>query len=139
MSSNPRTHSRASRRTARIWIVLMFFGFVAANAMLWYFTERPMNPWPMLKGHVVGSALGTTVLLIGILRRQFWARFVLIFFLWYLITVFSIVALIVSGDRENMEQMPVMALLVAIGIMIVSNILLIRSRSIQRLMQTLPR
>ena len=115
--------------------MLLLFALTGANVLLWHFTSRPLNPWPMLKGHVVGSALGTTVLLIGIAQRHFWARYVLIVFLWYLITVFSVVALIVSGDKVGMERSPMIALLVAIVIFILSNVLLIRSRSIQRLMQ----
>jgi hypothetical protein len=116
-------------------LALMLFGFFVAELLLWYFTNHRLNPWPFLRGHVVGSALATTLLIVAIWRRNLWARYVLIVFLWYLIAVFGIVALVVGGDQYKMERKPLVAAVSALAIYLGANILLICSRRIQYLAQ----
>jgi len=113
----------------------MLCGLFIAEVLLWYFTNHRLNPWPFLRGHVVGSALATTLLIVGIWRRNLWARYVLIVFLWYLIAVFGIVVLVVVGDEYKMERQPMAAALIALAIYVAANVVLICSRRIQYLAQ----
>ena len=134
-SSSSRDSHRHRRRTARLFLAVILVGLYVAEALLWYFTNNRSNPWPFLVGHVVGSALATTLLIIGIWRRNSWARYVLIVFLWYLIAIFGIVVLVVAGEEYKTDRKPLMAAIVAVGIYVAANTLLICSRRIQYLAQ----
>ena len=124
---------RHRRRMARVFVILMFLGFSLAEALLWYFTNHRLNPWPMLRGQVVGSALATTALLVALWQRKFWARYVLIIFVWYLVSIFGIVALVVAGEEYKIERRPVVAAATAVLIYVCINIVLICSHKIQHL------
>lgn len=133
----PKDHHRHMhrRRVARIMLFLVFCALTAAELLLWYFTTHRVNPWPFLQGHVVGSALVTTVLLVALWQRNFWARYILIVILWYLVAVFGIVVLVIAGEEFRVDLAPVSAAVGALLLYISSNILLIRSRRIQQLAQ----
>lgn len=135
MSPDKQQRHRHRRRTARLLLVLVFLAFTVAELLLWYFTNHRSNPWPFLRGHVIGSALVTTALLIGIWRRILWARYVLIVFLWYLISVFGIVVTVITSGEQFMDRTAVIAAIVAVVLYLASNILIIRSRRIQHLAQ----
>lgn len=124
---------RQRRRIARLFVILIFGGFCIAEALLWYFTTHRLNPWPMLRGQVIGSALASTALLVALWQRKFWARYVLIIFVWYLVAIFGIVALVVTSDEYKAERKPVAAAVAAVGIYICINIVLICSHKIQHL------
>ncbi len=125
---------RQRRRTARLFVVLIFVGFCIAEALLWYFTTHRLNPWPLLRGQVIGSALASTALLVALWQRKFWARYVLIIFVWYLVAIFGIVALVVTSDEYyKVDRKPVEAAVAAVGIYICINIVLICSHKIQHL------
>ena len=126
-------HHRHRLRTARLLLVAVFLAFTIAEILLWYFTNHRSNPWPFLRGHVIGSALATTALLIGIWRRTLWARYVLIVFLWYLIAVFGIVVTVITSGEPFVDRRPVLAAVISVVLYLASNILLIRSRRIQHL------
>lgn len=87
----------------------------------------------MLRGQVVGSALATTALLVALWQRKFWARYVLIIFVWYLVSIFGIVALVVTGEEYKIERRPVAAAAMAVLIYVCINIVLICSHKIQHL------
>ena len=87
----------------------------------------------MLRGQVVGSALATTALLVALWQRKFWARYVLIIFVWYLVSIFGIVALVVTGEEYKFERKPVAAAAMAVAIYVCINIVLICSHKIQHL------
>jgi hypothetical protein len=130
-----RDHHRQRRRSARLMLVLLFVTFSVAEALLWYFTNHRLNPWPFLRGHVVGGALITTVLLVGVWRRNLWARYVLIMFLWYLIAVFGIVAIVITNGADPIERRPAGAAITGTMLYLCGNVLLIRSRRLQHLAQ----
>jgi peptidoglycan/LPS O-acetylase OafA/YrhL len=131
------THHRHShrRRTARLFLVAVFVALTVAEIMLWHFTNQRTNPWPFLRGHVIGSALATTALLVGIWRRRLWARYVLIVFLWYLIGIFGIVVTVITSGEQKMDRTSVIAAVIGVVLYLACNILLIRSRRIQHLAQ----
>jgi hypothetical protein len=135
MSPDKQQRHRHRRRTARLLLVLVFLALTVAELLLWYFTNHRSNPWPFLRGHVIGSALATTALLIGIWRRTLWARYVLIVFLWYLISLFGIVVTVITSGEQFMDRRAVIAAIVAVVLYLASNILIIRSRRIQHLAQ----
>ena len=126
---------RHRRRTARLLLLLVFVALSVAEILLWHFTNQRTNPWPFLRGHVIGSALATTALLVGIWRRQLWTRYVLIVFLWYLVGIFGIVVTVISSGEYMMDRRSVAAAVIGVALYLACNIVLIRSRRIQHLAQ----
>lgn len=116
--------------------MFIFAVLCCANVLLWFYASHRVNPWPILRGQVVGCALANTLLLVGIWRRQMWARYVLIVMLWYVVAIFGISALFIVGKPDDFERMPVIAVGAALAMHVGMNVLLIRSRKIQHLAHT---
>jgi peptidoglycan/LPS O-acetylase OafA/YrhL len=135
MTPDKQHRHRHRRRTARLFLLLVFVALSLAEVLLWHFTNQRTNPWPFLRGHVIGSALATTALLAGIWRRQLWTRYVLIVFLWYLIGIFGIVVTVITSGEYMMDRRSVVAAVIGVALYLACNIVLIRSRRIQHLAQ----
>jgi peptidoglycan/LPS O-acetylase OafA/YrhL len=135
MTPDKQHRHRHRRRTARLFLLLVFVALSLAEVLLWHFTNQRTNPWPFLRGHVIGSALATTALLVGIWRRQLWTRYVLIVFLWYLIGIFGIVVTVITSGEYMMDRRSVVAAVIGVALYLACNIVLIRSRRIQHLAQ----
>jgi hypothetical protein len=124
---------RRRRRVARIYLIIIFVALRVADALLCVYTFHSINPWPLLRGQVAGSVLATTVLMLGISRRLMWARYGLIFFIWYTIAIFSASLLVAVDNSEHVDRKPVAAALAALAIYLTANVVVIRSRKIQTL------
>ena len=101
--------------------------------MLCLYTFHATNPWPVLRGQIAGSILVTTVLMVAISRRQMWARYALIVFVWYTIVLFGGSILVVLQDPQAMARKPLAAGLAGVAIYLAANIVLTRSRKIEYL------
>lgn len=132
MPPDHQTH-RHRRRIARYYLAALFVALRMADALLLVYAFDDVNPWPFLRGQVAGIALATTLLMLGIWRRQMWARYSLIFVMWYQVVLFSICLLIAIQEPQLMFRRPIAAGLAGVFIYIVSNIVIIRSRKIQAL------
>jgi len=132
MPPDHQTH-RHRRRIARYYLVALFIAMRIADVLLWFYTFHEMNPWPLLRGLVAGSALATTLLLLSISRRQMWARYSLMFFIWFHVVVFSTCLLVAIEEPQLIFRRPIAAGLAGLFIYIISNIVIIRSKKIQSL------
>jgi hypothetical protein len=119
---------------ARIWICVIFLLLSGADYLLLKFTYDPFNPFPLLSGLAVLSALSTKMMLIGMWRRMSWARYSLGTLLCVSILAFAIaLVVIVSGGiprPQGLTKKP----LAGIGLQVLALIPLAKSRSIRRQM-----
>ena len=129
----PDNRHRNRRRIARYYLIGLFLAMRAADALLWVYAFDLVNPWPFLRGQIPGSILGTTVLLFYISRRQMWARYALIFFIWYTVALFSTALLVAIQEHHSAVNRPIAAGAAGVIIYVAVNIVIIRSRKIQSL------
>ena len=128
-------HSRHSHRKliARLWLVIIFLFLRGADVLLVWFAFHPFNPWPSLRGLAIGSAIGTTALLVGLWRRNPWTRYILVAGIILTGVMFSLPYMIllnypVAGDAE-----PKKAVLAGVITYFICAVPLIRSRRIHYL------
>ena len=126
-------HHRHRRKIARFYLIGLFFAMRAADALLWLYSFDLTNPWPFLRGQVAGSVLATTLLMFGMSRRQAWARYTFLVFVWYTIVVFSISLLVAIQEQQSVINRPIAIGIAGVIIYIAANIIVIRSRKIQSL------
>jgi hypothetical protein len=129
------THHRHAhrKRTARIYLTIIFGLLCAANSILFWFTFSAHNPWRMLLAVMFGHTLASTLLMGAIWNRQEWARYVLIALLFAVAAIFTLVLLYI-GSKPELSAPRVLTLMgTGIGLIIISNTWLIRSRRIRYL------
>jgi hypothetical protein len=130
------TESTSSHRhlgLARTLLAIVLLILCAGHFAFWQFTEYRANPFPAMKGLVVGSALASTVMVGAIWIRKPLARTALVVFLWIMIFVFSMPGLLMMSDRTIMKMGPLQMLGVGLGCYLLANLFLIVSASIHRL------
>lgn len=134
MVSDPRS-PLLRRRRGRTWLALILVVLTVANLSLGYYCAHRMNPWPVLLGLVVGGMLTQLLLIVAIWRRQPWARYVLIFYLWAAIGVFGIAILSLTNDLSRIDRKPFAAAVAGVCLYLLANVWIIRSRSVQHIAQ----
>jgi hypothetical protein len=132
MSHTPHSHSHR-RRIARIYLVGIFLLLAGAQTLLFRFVFRSKDVWQDLLGLVMGDALASTLLLVGVWRRISWARYVLIGLNWLMLVVFALLAAIVGSDPRFGLQHTVVIFALPLLFLIAANTWLIRSRRIRHL------
>lgn len=130
MSHTPHSHLYR-RRAARIYLVGILLLIGAADALLARFALHPRSPW--LLGVLFGQSLSSTLLLIGVWRRQMWSRYVLIGVLFGTIAIFSLAALMLNSTPEIPLRPALVMLVPGIASLIAANTWLIVSKRIQYL------
>ncbi|MEO8350524.1 MAG: hypothetical protein ABI680_02265, partial [Chthoniobacteraceae bacterium] len=124
MSTEPHHHIHR-KRSARLFLVGIFFLLVIADLALFSYAASEINPWRVLIGVLMGYSLSALLLLGAVWRRRPWARYVLIGMLWAMIAGFSLIALIL-GSRPELNPKPSLVLIaVGVVLMVVSNVWLI--------------
>lgn len=126
-------HKHAHRKKmARVYLVGILLLLCAADALLFWFSFSQHNPWRILVGLMFGQAFASILLLVGIWKRLPWARYVLAVLIFGVITIFALQALTLSGRPEIAAQM-LAVIWTAIGLLVIANTWLIRSKRIQYL------
>ena len=118
---------------ARVYLVIIFALICAANALLFWFTFSQHNPWRWLVGLMFGQFIGTVLLLCGIWTRNPWARYVLVILLFAIISTFVLQSLVLTGRPEFGDNSSPTIIWTAVGLLIIANTWLIRSKRIQYL------
>ena len=118
---------------ARALLAIVLLILCAGHFMFWEFTEYRGNPFPAMKGLVVGSALASTLLVGAIWLRKPLTRTALVVFLWIMIAVFSMPGLMMMSDPATKQQGALQTLATGIGCYVLGNLILIIADSIHRL------
>jgi len=118
---------------ARVYLVGIFGLVCAANAILFWFTFSQLNPWRSLVGVMFGQFLSTVLLLCGIWKRLPWARYVLATLLIAVVSLFGLVTLMLVNEPEVGGQGILGLIWFALGLLIIADTWLIRSKRIQYL------
>ena len=118
---------------ARVLLAIVLLILCAGHFMFWKFTDYHSNPFPAMKGLVVGSALASTLLICATWLRKPLTRTALIVFLWIMIFVFSMPGLMMMSDPAIRQQGALQKLAVGIGCYVLGNLILIIAGSIHRL------
>lgn len=118
---------------ARVYLIGISAILCAADALLFWFSFSQHNPWPMLVGLMFGQAISSILLIAGIWQRLPWARYVLTVLLFAVIAIFSMEALYLSGRPELGEQHILAIIWTSVGLLVIANTWLIRSKRIQYL------
>ena len=126
-------HTSHHTKFARALLVLLFLLLGAGDVAFWMFSVHPANPFPAMRGLVVGAALGSTAVIFALWFRKPMARTGLIMFIWLIIAGFSLPGLSVLNDRTIQKMEPLAMLAAGMGCYLVVNIILIASHSIHRL------
>ena len=128
-------HSRHSRRKlfARIWLAVIFLLLRGADVLLVWFAFHPFNPWPSLRGLAIGSALGSTALIIGLWRRSPWTRYILLSVIILTGLIFSLPYMILLNNPVAGDTQPKQAVLTGVITYFLCAVPLIRSRKIHYL------
>ena len=104
-----------------------------ADVFLFTFSFSQHNPWRVLVGVLFGQVAGSALLLAGIWNRNPWARYVLLVLNFAVIMIFAMMALYLSGRPEVGDQRILTWVWLAVGLLVVANTWLIRSKRIQYL------
>lgn len=131
--SAPGSDSTHRKRVARGFCVLIFLGMRLGDALLWWYLSLPGNAAPLMNGAIVGSALCTTALLVGIWRRVSWCRYALVTLTWCFMALCSFPALRGLGGRQVMTHQEYALILGAVLLYAGGTVLLVRSRRIRHL------
>ena len=128
-------HSRPSRRklVARIWLAVIFLLLRGADVLLVWFAFHPFNPWPSLRGLAIGSALGSTALIIGLWQRSPWTRYILVTVIILTGLIFTLPYMILLNNPVAGDTQPKQAVLTGVVIYFLCAVPLIRSRKIHYL------
>lgn len=118
---------------ARIYLVGISILLCAADVLLFWFTLSQNNPWRILVGLMFGQIIGSILLIAAIWQRLPWARYVLAILIFGIITVFALEALYLIGRPEAGDQSKLNLIWVAVGLLVIANTWLIRSKRIQYL------
>lgn len=124
-------HSHAHRkRVARFYLIGVFLLIMVADALLLFFAFSGWNPWQMLKGLLIGQIMASTLLIVGMWRRQSWSRYVLIATLWLMIGLLSLVTLVISNPFRAPAQV-YLVLGTGLVLLILANVWVITSKRLQ--------
>jgi|SRR6478609_297057 hypothetical protein len=134
----PQSRHSHRKRMARIYLVLISILIAMADLILFRFVMNKNNPWEFLMGALVGQIAGTPFLITAIYRRMYWARFVLIGLLFVVSGIFALTAIYVNSLLEFRDKSEIALILIAVGLLLIANTWLIRSKRIQHLAQTGP-
>jgi predicted membrane channel-forming protein YqfA (hemolysin III family) len=127
-------HKHAHRKLmARVYLVGILILICAADALLFWFTLSQHNPWRILIGLMFGQVTGSILLFAGIWNRMPWARYVLMVLIFGVISIFAMLALYLSGRPEVGDQRMLTLIWAALGLLVIANTWLIRSKRIQYL------
>ena len=130
MSHTPHSHTYR-KRVARIYLAGIFLLIAAADFLFGWFAFEPRSPW--LLGVIFGQSISSILLVIGVWRRQTWARYVLIGLIFATITIFSLAALMLSTEPQIPMRPALQFLIPGIASLIAANVWLISSKRIQYL------
>jgi predicted membrane channel-forming protein YqfA (hemolysin III family) len=127
-------HRHAHRkRMARIYLVGIAILIGLADVFLFTFAFSRHNPWRILVGILFGQVAGCALLVAGIWNRNSWARYVLLVLNFVVISIFAMIALYFSGRPEMGDQRILTWVWSAVGLLVIANTWLIRSKRIQYL------
>jgi len=131
-------HSRHShrKRMAKIYLALISVLICAGDSLLLHFVFSDHNPSPVLLGFLVGQIGSTPFLIASICRRRSWARFVLIGLLFAIAGIFALAAVYIGSTTEYFDPRYLVSITVAVGLLMIANTWLIRSKRIQHLART---
>ncbi len=121
------------KRAAKLWLAAIFILLRAADAGLAFFAWHPVNPWPLLRGLVIGSLLWTSILIAFVWNRRSWARYALATVMLGVIFSFSLAALTLSSNWLPENMRPVCVGLGAVCIYAFCLLPLARSPAVYRL------
>ncbi len=113
-------------------LLLVLVLVLAGDAALMGYALHTMNPWPMLRGQLVGSALGSAALIGALFQRGYWARYVIVLLLGLTVALFMSSILWILGTPDRIEQLPLAALLAGVLLQSGAIAMIICSRSIAR-------
>jgi hypothetical protein len=138
MSEDAQHHSKHHRhahrkKMARVYLIGIFLLLCAADALLFWFSFSQHNPWRMLVGLMFGQVISSILLLAAIWQRLPWARYVLTVLIFSVITIFAMQALYLTGRPELGNQSVLSVIWIAVGLLVIANTWLIRSKRIQYL------
>ena len=132
-------HSHAHRkRLARIYLAIVAVFLAATSVLLWRFAVDPFSPRPVFIGLVFGYALAAALLLIGVVRRTGWARYVLIGLNWLMLSGFGLLALNIGSDRSYGFRRTCKLLGPPLVLLVAANTWLIHSKRIRHLVTPPP-
>jgi hypothetical protein len=118
---------------ARMYLVGILILICAADALLFWFTCSQHNPWRILVGFMFGQVSGSLLLLAAVWQRMPWARYVLMTLIFGVISIFAMQALYLAGRPEVGDQRMLSLIWAAVGLLVIANTWLIRSKRIQYL------
>jgi len=138
MSDDTQQHSKHHRHThrkkmARAYLIGILALLCVADAILFWFSFSVHNPWRWLVGLMFGQGISSILLLSGIWNRLPWARYVLAILIFGIITIFALQALYLTGRPEIGDPNILSVVWIAIGLLVIANTWLIRSKRIQYL------
>ena len=131
--TTPRLRHTHRKRTARIFLVLIFLLLGAGSGALFLYALSDQNPWRLLLGVLIGYSLSFILLLVGIWLRKPWARYVLISVNWLMVALFSLTALILGAKPELNPRKSLILIGGAMFLIVAANVWLIASKRIRYL------
>ena len=129
----PREPRRSRKKTARAFLVAIFFLLRIPDAFLFVQTYNPVNPSPGFRGNLIIIAIWTTLFLGAVWFRQRWARYLLIAFVGYVAVLDGVMLCSVLLDQQGFQIGPMIGFAVQFVCYIAALAILIRSSSIRRL------
>jgi predicted membrane channel-forming protein YqfA (hemolysin III family) len=132
MSNTPHSHSHR-KRIARIYLVGIFLLLAGAIALLFRFVFHSSELWRNFIGVLLGDALASILLLIGVWRRIGWSRYVLIGLNWLMLITFTLTAAFLGSDPQFGFHHTVVVFGPPLAAFVAANVWLIKSKRIRHL------
>jgi hypothetical protein len=118
-----------------LWLFTIFCLLGLAHFLFFLFSFHELNPYPITRGLTFASALWSTVLLLVMLLRQGWARYVLMAWLVLAIVAFGLAILMMNSQSVRPLPEPTKAAVAGLSLYALALIPLAALRSLRRFLE----
>jgi hypothetical protein len=117
---------------AYLWLLFIFCVLGCAHYLFFRFGFHELNPFPITRGLAFASALWSTALLLAMVLRRGWARYVLIIWLVMAMLGYGMAVLMMNSRSVNPLPEPTHAVILGMVLYAVALIPLGISRALRR-------
>ena len=89
---------------AYAWIFYIVCTLLGAHYFVYRFSFHPLNPYQVTRALVFASIIWCTVLMIGMIFRYAWTRYVLV--AWLIITIVGFLAAMLQMNSQSIASLP---------------------------------
>jgi len=89
---------------AYVWLLFILFALLGAHYYVYRFSFHPLNPFQVTRALVFASILWCSVLLVSMLLRLGWARYVMA--TWVVIAMIGFIMAMLMMNSQSVDPLP---------------------------------